>query len=328
MAQLERAMSKSWRLSCVLAAVLMSGAALADTNWPTKPIKAVNPFGAGSAGDVVPRLFFERLSTELGQPIVIENRVGAGGSVGTGAVAKSDPDGYTLLSQTNAISIAPAIFPNLNYDTTRELSSVLMIGYAANVMIVPNERPWKTIQDFLASAKTKGTVINYGSVGVGSAVHISSEKFRAAAGFEATHIPYRGGSEVIADIIGGRIDFYFCPLATALPLIREGQVRALVLSTPTRVRDLPDVPTPIDAGLKDADSSIWFGVFVPSKTPPEIVEKLYVTGTKVLNTADMQASLKKIGVEPMPMKSSEMDALLVKEIADNKVLLKSEVAAK
>ncbi|WP_441252142.1 Bug family tripartite tricarboxylate transporter substrate binding protein [Tardiphaga sp. 71_E8_N1_1] len=321
-------MNKSWRLSCVLAAVLMSGAALADTNWPTKPIKAVNPFGAGSAGDVVPRLFFEKLSTELGQPIVIENRVGAGGSLGTGAVAKSDPDGYTLLSQTNAISIAPAIFPNLNYDTTRELSSVLMIGYAANVMIVPNERPWKTIQDFLASAKTKGTVINYGSVGVGSAVHISSEKFRAAAGFEATHIPYRGGSEVITDIIGGRIDFYFCPLATALPLIREGQVRALVVSTPTRVRDLPDVPTPIDAGLKDADSSIWFGVFVPSKTPPEIVEKLYVTGTKVLNTADMQASLKKIGVEPMPMKSSEMDALLVKEIADNKVLLKSEVAAK
>ncbi|QND74586.1 Bug family tripartite tricarboxylate transporter substrate binding protein [Tardiphaga robiniae] len=321
-------MNKSWRLSCVLAAVLMSGAALADTNWPTKPIKAVNPFGAGSAGDVVPRLFFEKLSTELGQPIVIENRVGAGGSLGTGAVAKSDPDGYTLLSQTNAISIAPAIFPNLNYDTTRELSSVLMIGYAANVMIVPNERPWKTIQDFLASAKTKGTVINYGSVGVGSAVHISSEKFRAAAGFEATHIPYRGGSEVITDIIGGRIDFYFCPLATALPLIREGQVRALVVSTPTRVRDLPEVPTPIDAGLKDADSSIWFGVFVPSKTPPEIVEKLYVTGTKVLNTADMQASLKKIGVEPMPMKSSEMDALLVKEIADNKVLLKSEVAAK
>jgi tripartite-type tricarboxylate transporter receptor subunit TctC len=328
MAQLERAMNKSWRLSCVLAAVLMSGTALADTNWPMKPIKAVNPFGAGSAGDVVPRLFFEKLSTELGQPIVIENRVGAGGSVGTGAVAKSDPDGYTLLSQTNAISIAPAIFPNLNYDTTRELSSVVMIGYAANVMIVPNERPWKTIQDFLVAAKTKGTVINYGSVGVGSAVHISSEKFRAAAGFEATHIPYRGGSEVITDIIGGRIDFYFCPLATALPLIREGQVRALVVSTPTRVRDLPDVPTPIDAGLKNADSSIWFGVFVPSKTPPEIIEKLYVTGTKVLNTADMQASLKKIGVEPMPMKSSEMDALLVKEIADNKVLLKSEVVAK
>jgi len=319
-------MNKFWRMSCVLVVMLMSGAARADSSWPSKPIKAVNPFGAGSAGDVVPRLFFERLSTELGQPIVIENRVGAGGSLGTGAVAKSDPDGYTLLSQTNAISIAPAIFPNLTYDTTRELSSVVMIGYAANVMIVPNERPWKTVQDFLAAARTKGTVINYGSVGVGSAVHISSEKFRAAAGFEATHIPYRGGSEVITDIIGGRIDFYFCPLATALPLIREGQVRALVVSTPTRVRDLPDVPTPIDAGLKDADSSIWFGVFVPAKTPPEIVAKLYTAGNKVLSAPETQASLKKLGVEPMPMTSTEMDVLLVKEIAANKVLLKSEAA--
>jgi tripartite-type tricarboxylate transporter receptor subunit TctC len=318
-------MNRYLRWSCVLAGLLISCAAQADTMWPSKPIKAVNPFGAGSAGDVVPRLFFERLSVELGQPIVIENRVGAGGSVGTGAVAKSEPDGYTLLSQTNAISIAPAIFPNLNYDTTKELTSVVMIGSAANVMIVPNERPWKTIQDFLAAARTKGTVINYGSVGVGSAVHITSEKFRTAAGFEATHIPYRGGSEVITDIIGGRIDFYFCPLATALPLIREGQVRALVVSTPNRVRDLPEVPTPIDAGLKNADSAIWFGVFVPSKTPPAIIDKLYVTGTKVLNTAEMQAALKNIGVEPMPMKPAEMDALLVKEIADNKALLKSEV---
>jgi tripartite-type tricarboxylate transporter receptor subunit TctC len=318
-------MNRFLRRSCVLIGLLVCSAAHADT-YPSKPIKAVNPFGAGSAGDVVPRLFFEKLSAELGQPIVIENRVGAGGSVGTGAVAKADPDGYTLLSQTNAISIAPAIFPNLNYDTTADLKSVVMIGSAANVMIVPKERPWNTIQDFLAAARTKGTVINYGSVGVGSAVHISSEKFRAAAGFEATHIPYRGGSEVITDIIGGRIDFYFCPLATALQLIREGQVRALVVSTPTRARDLPDVPTPIDAGLKDADSAIWFGVFVPAKTPPEIIDKLYASGTKVLAAAEMQASLKKMGVEPMPMTSAEMDALLVKEIAANKELLKGEVA--
>jgi tripartite-type tricarboxylate transporter receptor subunit TctC len=323
MVQPERVMKMFLRWSCLAATLLVPALAQADT-WPAKPIKAVNPFGAGSAGDVVPRLFFEKLSTELGQPIIIENRVGAGGSVGTGAVAKAEPDGYTLLSQTNAISIAPAIFPNLNYDTSKDLASVLMIGYSANVMIVPNERPWKTVQDFLAAARTKGTIINYGSVGVGSAVHITSEKFRVAAGFEASHIPYRGGSEVITDIIGGRIDFYFCPLATALPLIREGQVRALVVSTPTRVRDLPDVPTPIEAGLTDADSSIWFGVFVPAKTPPEIIAKLYATGTKVLNTAEMQASLKKLGVEPMPLKSAELDALLVKEIAANKVLLKSE----
>ena len=193
-------------------------------------------------------------------------------------VAKSDPDGYSLLAQSSALTIAPAIFPSANFDVTRDLASVLMIGSSANVMIVPKARPWKTIQDFIADAKAKPGSISFGSVGIGSAVHICSEKFRFAAGIEATHVPYRGGPEVIADILGGRIDLYFCPLATALPLIREGQVRALVVSTAKRVADLPDVPTPVEIGLKDADSNIWFGVFVPAKTPREIVEKLHAAG--------------------------------------------------
>src|SRR5262249_19713410 len=133
----------------------------------------------------------------------------------------------------------------------RDVASVLMIGSSANVMIVPNARPWKTVQDFIADARAKPGTVSFGSVGIGSAVHISSEKFRLAAGIEAAHVPYRGGSEVITDILGGRIDFYFCPLATALPLIKEGQVRALLVSTAERVPDLPDVPTPADAGLKN-----------------------------------------------------------------------------
>src|SRR5437762_8400096 len=173
-------------------------------------------------------------------------------------VAKADPDGYSILAQSSALAIAPAIFPSTTFDATRDLASVLMLGSSANVMIVPNARPWKTIQDFIADAKAKPGSISFGSVGIGSAVHISSEKFRLAAGIQATHVPYRGGSEVITDILGGRIDFYFCPLATALPLIREGRVRALLVSTPTRVADLPDVPTPLEAGLKGAESAIWF----------------------------------------------------------------------
>src|SRR5258707_810083 len=139
-------------------------------------------------------------------------------------------------------------------------------------------------------------------VGIGSAVHISSEKFKLAAGIEDTHVPYRGGSEVITDILGGRIDFYFCPVATALPLIREGQVRALLVSTPKRVADLPDVPTPGEAGLKNAESAIWFGVFMPSKTPREIIEKFHAAGVKVLTEPAMQESLKKLGVDALPMK--------------------------
>lgn len=310
------------RAFCLLAGLFAAVAAYAET-WPSRLIKATIPFGAGSAADVVPRLVFERLAAELGQPIVIENRAGAGGALGSALVAKADPDGYSILAQSSALAIAPAIFPSTTFDPTRDLASVLMIGSSANVMIVPNARPWKTIQDFIAEAKAKPGSISFGSVGIGSAVHISTEKFRLAAGIEATHVPYRAGPEVIADIIGGRIDLYFCPLATALPLIRDGQVRALVVSTAKRVGDLPEVPTPVEIGLKHADSAIWFGVFVPAKTPRDIVTRLYAAGEKVLADPAMQASLAKLGIEPMPMKPAEMDDLVKRETAANLELIKA-----
>ena len=315
-------MHKSMRLIFILSSLFLAVAAQAES-WPSRLIKATIPFGAGSAADVVPRLVFDRLAAELGQPIVIENRVGAGGTLGTAAVAKADPDGYSIVAHSSALTIAPSIFPNLAFDATKDLASVLMIGSSANVMIVPNSRPWKTVQDFIADAKAKPGSISFGSVGIGSAVHISSEKFRLAAGVEATHVPYRGGSEVIADILGARIDFYFCPLATALPLIREGQVRALLVSTPKRVTDLPDVPTPLEAGLKGADSEIWFGVFMPSKTPRDIVEKFHAAGVKVLTEPAMQDSLKKLGVEALPMTPAEMDDLVKRETAANREVIKA-----
>jgi tripartite-type tricarboxylate transporter receptor subunit TctC len=315
-------MYKSLRALCILSSLFASSAVHAE-NWPSRLIKATIPFGAGSAADVVPRLVFERLAAELGQPIVIENRAGAGGALGSALVAKAEPDGYSILAQSSALAIAPAIFPSTTFDATRDLASVLMIGSSANVMIVPNARPWKTIQDFIADAKAKPGSISFGSVGIGSAVHISTEKFRFAAGIEATHVPYRAGPEVIADIIGGRIDLYFCPLATALPLIRDGQVRALVVSTAKRVADLPDVPTPVEIGLKDADSAIWFGVFAPVKTPRDIVERLHAAGAKVLADPAMQASMTKLGIEPMPMKPAEMDELVRRETAANLELIKA-----
>lgn len=307
----------------LLAISALAATAASAENWPSRLIRATIPFGAGSAADVVPRLVFERLSAELGQPIVIENRVGAGGTVGTGALAKAEPDGYSILAHSSALTVAPSLFPGLTYDTSKDLAGVLMLGFSANVMIVPNERPWKTVQDFIADAKAKPGSISFGSVGIGSAVHMSSEKFRLAAGFQATHVPYRGGSEVITDILGGRIDFYFCPLATALPLIKEGRVKALVVSTAKRVPDLPDVPTPVDIGLKDADSLIWFGVFMPAKTPRDIVERLHAAGVKVLNDPATQASLKKLGVEPMPLSPKQMDELVVREVAANFELIKA-----
>src|SRR5579864_5750353 len=280
--------------------VLIAGGMLLVTtaqadDWPSRLIKATIPFGAGSAADVVPRVVFDRLAAELGHAIVVENRPGAGGTIGTAAVAKADPDGYNILSQSSALTIYPAIYPDLPIDVAKDLSSALMLGVTANVMIVPISRPWKTVQEFVADAKTKRESISFGSAGVGSATHIGAEKFRLAAGIESIHVPYRGGAEVVADILGGRIDFYFCPVATALPLIREGRVRALLVSTPKRVADLPDVPTPAEAGLKNAESAFWLGVFVPAKTPRNIVERIYNAGTKVLAEPSMRQSLMRLG---------------------------------
>jgi tripartite-type tricarboxylate transporter receptor subunit TctC len=304
-------------------AIVFAAWATRAEDWPSHLIKATIPFGAGSAADVVPRVVFDRLAAELGQAIVVENRPGAGGTIGTAVVVKADADGYSILAQSSALSISPAIYPRLPFDITKDLSSVLMIGVSANVMIVPVSRPWKTAQDFIADAKARPGAIAFGSVGVGSATHISAEKFRIAAGIETTHVPYRGGAEVIADILGGRIDFYFCPLATALPLIREGRVRALVISTGKRVTDLPDVPTPAEVGLKNAESMFWLGVFMPAKTPRDVVEKFYQAGIKLLAQPNMQESLMKLGVEPFPMKPAEMDAFVANEIAENIELIKA-----
>ena len=309
--------------------VLIAGGMLLVTTaqadeWPSRLIKATIPFGAGSAADVVPRVVFDRLSAELGQPIVVENRPGAGGTIGTAAIVKADADGYNILAQSSALSISPAIYPKLSFDITKDLASALMIGVSANVMIVPVSRPWKTVQDFIADARSRRPgSISFGSAGVGSATHISAEKFRLAAGIETTHVPYRGGAEAVADILGGRIDFYFCPLATALPLIREGRVRALVISTGKRAADLPDVPTPAEAGLKNAESVFWLGVFMPAKTPRNVIEKFYNVGIRLLAEPSMQESLSKLGVEPLAMTPAEMDAFVAREIADNLAVIKA-----
>jgi tripartite-type tricarboxylate transporter receptor subunit TctC len=310
---------------CLAVITLTLGLASTATaqSWPAKPIRAFIPFGAGSATDVLPRTLFEPLSAALGQPITVENRGGAGGTIGIGEVVRAEPDGYTILANSSAQTIAPWIVPNFPYDVAKDMSGVLMIGQNANVMIVLPSRGWKTVQDFIAAAKAKPGSINYGSAGVGTSTHISAERFRLAAGIEATHIPYKGGPEAITDLLGGRIDFYFCPISTALPLIRDGRVAALLVSTPTRAADLPDVPTPRDAGLVNADTIIWYAVFMPSKTPRAIIDKFHAEAVKVLATPEMKAKLKKLAVDPMPMTPAEIDKFVVQELAANGKLIKA-----
>ena len=306
----------------VVIALAFCGSAQAQT-WPTKPLRAFIPFAAGSATDLVPRTVFEPLATELGQPIVVENRGGAGGTIAGNAVVRADPDGYTILATGSNLTISPWIVPSMPYDTVKELTSALMIGQNSNVLIVPSARGWKTAQDLVAAAKAKPGSINYSSAGVGTATHLTAEKFRLSAGFEAVHIPYKGGAEALADVLGGRVDFYFCPISTALPFIADGRVVALAVSTATRASDLPNVPTTIEAGYANSDLAIWYGVLMPAKTPRDVIDRFHAAGMKVLASPSMRGKLKQLAVDPMPLTPAEMDKFVASEIAANGKLIKA-----
>jgi tripartite-type tricarboxylate transporter receptor subunit TctC len=310
--------------SLLLAAVVVAGSVpAAAQTWPTRPIRAIIPFSAGSTTDIIPRIVFDQLSIDLGQTIVIENRGGAGGTLGAGAVAKSDPDGYTILANSSAHAISPSIIPNMPYDTAHDFAAVIPFGISPNVLVVSPSRGVKTAQEFVAALKAKAGAANFSSAGVGTATHLSAERFRFSAGFEATHVPFRGGPEALTEVMGGRIDFYFGPVGTVLSSVREGKVLALAVNGPKRSSALPDVPTLQEAGFKDADFPVWYGMFVPAKTPREIVDKLHAATVKALQESKVQEKLATIGVDPMIMSSKDFDALVAKDISVNASLVKA-----
>jgi tripartite-type tricarboxylate transporter receptor subunit TctC len=218
--------------------------------------------------------------------------------------------------------VAPSIIDNIPYDTAKDLSAVVAFGKNANILVVSPAKGWKTVGDLVAAAKARPGTVNYASAGVGTATHVSAERFRQSAGIEATHVPYRGGPEALADIFGGRVDFYYCPISTALPLIRDGRVVALAASTPQRASALPNVPTSLEAGYANSDYTIWYGVFMPAKTPRAIIDKFYTTTTQVIGTPAMQQKLAELALEPMPLKPAEFDALVATEIKANEKLIK------
>ena len=287
--------------------------AWADT-WPVRPIRAIIPFGAGSATDIIPRMVFEQLSIQLGQPIVVENRGGAGGTIGTAAVAKSDADGYTLLTSSSAHTIAPSIYPNLAYDVAKDFAAVAAIGNVPNVLIISPSKGIKTLQEFVAKAKANPGTFNFASVGAGSATHLSAERFRVSAGYEATHVPFKGGAEALTEVIAGRVDYYFCPISTALPHIQAGKLLALAVSSPKRAAALPDTPTTLEAGFPDSDYTFWIGVFAPAKAPKDAVEKFNKQLMSTLANATMTERLAKLGVEMMPLSPAEFEAQVKQEI--------------
>ena len=313
-------------LHLTLLPVLGFGLATMEANaetWPTRPLRAIVPVGAGSTTDIIPRVVFEQLSLQLGQSIVVENRVGAGGTIGSAFVAKADPDGYTILAHGSALTISPSLYPNLGYHPARDFAAVVPFGISPNVLVVPPAKGWKTVGDFVTEAKARPGAMNFSSVGVGSATHMSAERFRRSAGVEAVHVPFKGGAEAMTEVIAGRIDFFFGPVALVLPQIQEGKLTALAVNGARRSAVLPSVPTTLEARVADAEYPIWLGLFLPAKTPHHIVDKLNRETLKALQEAKVRDKLAGLGFEPMVMTPAEFAAHVEKEIDVNEALAKA-----
>ena len=289
--------------------------AFADA-WPKdKIIRAVVPFAAGSTIDIIARIVLDPLSTQLGQTIVVENRGGAGGAIGSAAVAKSEPDGYTLLINASAHSAAPAVYPNLTYDPSKDFAGVAVFGVVPNVLLLAPSKGIKTVRELVERAS--GGAMTFASAGVGSATHWAAERFLLSAGVKATHVPFSGGPAALTEVMSGRVDFCFIGISSAMSFIADGRLLPLAVSTRKRSPALPNVPTTIELGYPDSDYSFWNGMLVPAKTPRPIIERLHAEVQKALALPAVQTKLAPQGVEPMPLAPQEFDALIAKEIVSN-----------
>ena len=292
-------------------------------NWPTKPIRAIVPYSPGSATDIIPRTVFAQVEKQLGQPIIIENRDGGASTIGTNAVAKSEPDGYTFLVASSAYTTVPLTTANLPYDPVRDLTAVIPLANMANVLVVSPAKGIKTVGDFVKAARERRESINYVTIGAGSAAHLNSERFRLAARFEAQPIPFKGSPAGLQEVVAGRVDFYFCPLLPALGLIRDGKLTALAVSSSQRAPNLPDVPTTVEAGFPNSEYNFWFGVFAPAKTPPDIIQRFHQEIAKALQDPGVKEKLAKLAVQPMPMTPAQFNDYVRKELEQNAALVKA-----
>jgi tripartite-type tricarboxylate transporter receptor subunit TctC len=295
----------------------------AADEWPSRRITVIVPIGAGSGSDLMARIVMDQVAKQLNQTIVFENRPGAGGTVGTGFVAKSPPDGYTLLAY-GALASANALYKNLSYDTLKDLTPVIPLGRQPLVVFTSPGKGYKTLADVIAAGKANPGVLNYSSAGVGSSTHFAAERLLVSAGFKAQHIPFKGAADAVTEVLAGRIDFALQPLASTLPLIRDGKLVALAVDAPVRSPAMPDLPTLPEAGLApDSIYPFYAGLFAPAQTPKEIVEKLYRETAKALNEPAVQAKLAVIGVEPMPMSMEQFGKFFADDVAGNIAIAQS-----
>jgi tripartite-type tricarboxylate transporter receptor subunit TctC len=290
--------------------------------FPSKTIKLVSGATAGSASDIIGRAVGEKLQAELGQSVVLENRTGASGMVAVQAVLAAPPDGHSIFVYTAAHTVVPLI-TKVNYDPLKDFSAVIPLAVVPNVMVVAPGKGFKSVKDVIDAARAKPGQLNYASVGVGTATYMSAEKFRAATGIDAVHIPFKGSPEAITETLAGRIDYFFAPLVSALPMIKAGKLIPLAVGTTKRSGLLPDVPTLEEAGIAKADYLFWIGMLVSSKTPRDVVEKINQATLKAIQSPEVRERLTSLGADPLPMSPAQFDAMIRDEMASNAAIIKA-----
>lgn len=293
------------------AAVLFSGTAAAA--WPGKPVKIVVPFPAGGATDVVARLLAQQLSAKWGTGVIVEDRPGAGGNIGADVVAKSAPDGYTLLMASGSVITAnPFIYRSMTFNPAKDLVPITNVASGPQVIVVNNDTPWKTLREFIAYAKANPGKVNYGSAGVGTQVHLATENFAYSAGIEMTHIPYKGEALALTDLMGGQVQMVVPNLGAAIHLIKEGKIRALAVTSAQRSPELPGVPAASEV-LPGFENTGWFGLLAPAGTPKEVIQKVYADSAAALGTEKLKAALAKQGMAPVANTPQQFAAAIRKE---------------
>ena len=302
-------------------ALAQAPAASAAQAWPTKTVRVVVPLTPGSATDILARTVSERLSGQLGQPVVVENRPGASTTIGAAAVAKADPDGHTILVTSSAHTVAPFLYSSLSYDTARDLAGVTPLANLPTVLLVAPSKGFKSVHDLVAAARAKPGSINYAPAA--ASTQLNAERFRRSARFEAVHIPFKGAPEALTEVMAGRVDFYFSPIAPALPLLRDGKLLALAIGASKRASILPDLPTTVEAGFPDSDYNFWVAMFVPARTPAEVINRLHRESSSVLRLPEVRERLSRLGAEPMTMAPEEFDSHVRDELRSNAVLVKA-----
>jgi tripartite-type tricarboxylate transporter receptor subunit TctC len=291
--------------------------------YPAKPVHVIVPFSAGSATDIIARAIGDKLAASLGQPVIIDNRPGAGGTIGAASVAAAAPDGYTLLVTSSGHTVNPHIYASLPYDTLRDFAGISTLANLPNVLIVAPGRGIRSVAQLIAAARAKPGQLNYASAGNGSATHMNAEKFRVAAGIDAVHIPFKGTPEGITEVIAGRVDYFFAPLVSALPLIKDGKVVAIAVGSAKRSSVLPDVPTTLEAGVAKSDYNFWVGMLAPAKTPRDIVVRLNRDVLKALQLPEVKERLANLGAEPLPMSPEQFDSYIRDEYVANARIVKA-----